>query len=199
MSTIYVFRHAESEHNVSKDFSHRDPPLTPLGLSQAAAIPKSFPHSESITTILTSPLTRTVQTTLAAFSHILHTGAGARLVVDPNLQERSALPCDTGSDRGALEQSFPGLDWAVLGEGAWFVKEGAYAADDAAVAARAGLVRRRLKEIVDQQAAGDVVVVTHGVFMKFLVEDETIDLPKAGWKAFKIGQEDGDVKLIPVD
>lgn len=28
-----------------------------------------------------------------------------------------------------------------------------------------------------------VVVVTHGVFMKFLAEDESIDLPKAGWEA----------------
>jgi hypothetical protein len=43
-----------------------------------------------------------------------------------------------------------------------------------------------------QRQRKNIVVVTHGVFMKFLAEDETIELPKAGWKAFRVdGREDG--------
>jgi hypothetical protein len=30
----------------------------------------------------------------------------------------------------------------------------------------------------------DVVIVAHGVFMKYLVGDPEIDLPKAGWKSY---------------
>lgn len=113
-STIYLIRHAESVHNVSKDFSHRDPPLTELGIAQASALGKSFPGLASVAIVLTSPLTRTLETTLAAFSHILDKqsvgdggiDAGARLVLDPDLQERSDLPCDTGSDRATLEEKF---------------------------------------------------------------------------------------------
>lgn len=73
-STIYLVRHAESAHNVSKDFTHRDPPLTSLGHTQAAALVQSFPDPASIALVLTPPLTRTLETALAAFSHALGQG-----------------------------------------------------------------------------------------------------------------------------
>jgi broad specificity phosphatase PhoE len=210
-----IYRHAESAHNVSKDFSHRDPPLTDLGMTQARALVKSFPGPASVAVVLTSPLTRTLETTLAAFTHILdkqYVGdggidGGARLIVDPDLQERSALPCDTGSDRATLEKNFPNLDFGFLGD-EWYAKDGAYTADDVAVKARAKAVREKLCDLVGKleqegnfaKGKGDVVVVTHGVFMKFLAEDETIDLPKAGWKAYKILKQDGgENTLLPVE
>ena len=44
-----------------------------------------------------------------------------------------------------------------------------------------------------------MVVVTHGAFMKFLADDNAIDLPKAGWKAFSLGsREDGGAVLVPL-
>ncbi|CAM1507477.1 Fc.00g071180.m01.CDS01 [Cosmosporella sp. VM-42] len=212
--TIYLIRHAESVHNVSKDFSHRDPPLTELGVVQASALGESFPSLASVTIVMTSPLTRALETTLAAFSHVLDKqfvgddgiNAGAHLVLDPDLQERSDLPCDTGSDRATLEEKFPKLDFGAL-KGKWHTKDGAFAADDAAVKARAKAVRERLRDLVEKleqdgstaQGKGNVAVVTHGVFMKFLAEDETIDLPKAGWKAYTVGKREGDeVALLPV-
>ncbi|KAH8907555.1 phosphoglycerate mutase [Coniochaeta sp. PMI_546] len=214
-SVIYLVRHAESAHNVSKDFHHRDPPLTDLGKTQAAALGKSFPASASVAAVFTSPLTRTIETTLEAFAHILDRQAvgddgivgGARLVLDPDLQERSALPCDTGSDRATLELKFPNLDFGSLGD-AWYAKDGAYAADDAAVEARAKAVRKRLSSALERleqdgsaaEGKRDVVVVTHGVFMKFLAKDETIDLPKAGWQACTVSKrDDGEVDLVPVE
>lgn len=200
-SKIYLVRHAESEHNVSKDFSQLDPALTPLGLQQAAELGETFPYSSQVATILTSPLRRAIQTTLSAFPHILdkqyfEPGSkkgvenGAKLVVDADLQERSALPCDTGSDRAVLEDSFPGLNFQQL-EQDWQVKEGINSEIDEAVKERARRVRGRLAGLSSQLEGErkDILVVTHGVFMKFLTEDWQIDLPKAGWKEFAINKD----------
>ena len=208
-SIVYLVRHAESEHNVSKDFTQRDPPLTATGLAQASTLIEDFPHKASIAVVLTSPLTRTLQTTTTGFPQVLRKDAagGAQLIIDPDLQERSDLPCDTGSGLAELNKAFPGLDFGDLKD-EWFVKEGVYAADDSAVIKRAQRFRERLREIItslEKDTKGDeesrrtnVVVVTHGTFMKFLAEDDAIDLPKAGWKAFTVGsREDGGSVLIP--
>ncbi|KAK0749778.1 histidine phosphatase superfamily [Schizothecium vesticola] len=135
-STIYLIRHTESRHNVTKDFSHRDPPLTALGTAQSTALGASFPALSTVGIILVSPLTRAIETTLAAFGPLLNTKSDARnpapkakLILDPYLQERSALPCDTGLSATALKANFPALE-AYIDEGVsgleeeWFVKEG---------------------------------------------------------------------------
>lgn len=209
--TIYLVRHAEAAHNVAKDFNLRDPGLTELGFTQAAALATAFPALDSVAVILTSPLRRTIETTIAGFGDIIKKDSPdpAKLILDPDLQERSAEPCDTGSEVAVLQQRFPDLDFSALSEG-WYIKEGPYTADDEAVAARAKRVRLKLLELSTgpfvETASGiekkDIVVVTHGVFMKFLAQDETIDLPKAGWKAFKFaagaaGGHEGDA-LVPV-
>ncbi|KAL9945953.1 hypothetical protein D7B24_004793 [Verticillium nonalfalfae] len=200
---IYLVRHAEAEHNISKDFTIRDPPLTTVGKAQASTLAATLPEIASIAVVITSPLTRTLQTTIAGFPHLARGGeaGGAQLIIDPDLQERSNLPCDTGSERAELEKAFPHLDLGHLGED-WLVKEGLYAADDGAVAKRAQRFRDRLHDIVTSLSQGgdrdggegrgaNIVVVTHGVFMKFLAEDQSIDLPKAGWKAFGLGNREG--------
>ncbi|KAK3321268.1 histidine phosphatase superfamily [Cercophora scortea] len=209
-SKIYVVRHAESAHNVSKNFNLRDPGLTELGLAQSVDLATSFPALSSVAVVLASPLSRTIETTLAGFGVIIdkrHVGSdlgedgGAKLILDPGLQERSDLPCDTGSDVATLKSKYPDLNLTGL-KTEWYVKEGEFTADDAAVEARARALRRKLKAIVDELGQGgdnaqhqgkrDIVVVTHGVFIKFLVQDETIDLPKAGWRAYTIQEGDGD-------
>ncbi|KAK0638461.1 histidine phosphatase superfamily [Cercophora newfieldiana] len=198
-STIYVIRHAESTHNVTKDFSLRDPGLTPLGLTQASSLGTTFPTLSSIGIIISSPLRRTLETTLAGFSEIIDKG-GVKLRLDADLQERSDLPCDTGSEVGELQAKFPGVDFAGLGDG-WYSKEGRNAADDESVRARARAVRGRLARVVKELEGSerkDVVVVTHGVFMKFLTGDESIDLPKAGWRAYTLEGGDGEEILLEV-
>lgn len=96
------------------------------------------------------------------------------------------MPCDTDSDRATLGERFPNLDFGLQEK--WYIKDGANAADDAAVKARAREVKERLRHLVEELAQDgrdaegkrDMVAVTHGVFMKFLAEYETVDL--AGWK-----------------
>lgn len=207
-STVYLVRHAESEHNVSKDFSQLDPPLTALGHEQAAKLINTFPNPERIVVVITSPLRRAIQTALAGFSHVLDKSYygdgsggienGVQLILDPDLQERSALPCDTGSANSVLEKEFKNLDLGKLTE-EWRSKQGFYAEDDKAVERRAGKVREGLKQIsgtLKDSEKRDIIVVTHGVFMKFLSRDRDIDLPKAGWRSFAIDSgEGGSVRL----
>ncbi|KAE8397703.1 hypothetical protein BDV37DRAFT_276718 [Aspergillus pseudonomiae] len=163
---VHLVRHAESVHN------------------QAQQLIQSFPDAPKVGAINTSPLKRAIQTTLAGFSHILDkryfdtkSGQGiengATLILDPNLQERSALPCDTGSGSEDLDQAFPKL-----------VKEGFYSPADEAVKERAKRATSRssaVSEGLKNQKRTHIVVVTYGVFMKFLSRDSEIDLLKAGW------------------
>lgn len=116
------------------------------------------------------------------------------------MQERSALPCDTGSGSEELERAFPKLGAQNLAEG-WQVKEGLYSPADEAVEERAKRAVSRIlavSEGLKHERRADVVVVTHGVFMKFLSRDPQIDLPKAGWKSYSIGYDDSDIALLPL-
>jgi hypothetical protein len=55
-------------------------------------------------------------------------------------------------------------------------------------------------ESLEGEKRKDIVVVTHGVFMKFLTEDQDIDLPKAGWRIYTIEkQETGKYVLVAQD
>ncbi|KAL2021287.1 hypothetical protein VTK56DRAFT_7366 [Thermocarpiscus australiensis] len=181
-STIYLARHAESVHNVTKDFNLRGPGLTKLGLTQASSLAASFPYLSSVAVVLTSPMRRAIETAIAGFGGI------------PN---EKYLPCDAGCE---LEPSGRGSQAWILAHSArsGMPKRVRTRADDAAVAARARSARRNCKNGVPETSR-DVVVVTHGVFMKFLAEDDTLDLPKAGWKAYKISSLGGtEPVLIPV-
>jgi broad specificity phosphatase PhoE len=210
-SKIHLVRHAESVHNVSKDLYQLDPGLTPLGLQQATQLIQAFPYASEVGIILTSPLRRTIQTSLAAFPNVLDkryfdpdSGQGiengATLFLDPDLQERSALPCDSGSSSEVLKVAFPRLDLKDLSDN-WQVKEGLYSPDGEAVKERAKRLRCRVAAIAENlkdQERKHVVIVTHGVFMKFLSGDPEIDLPKAGWKSYTVEKHISDVVLLPV-
>jgi broad specificity phosphatase PhoE len=209
VSKIIIVRHAESVHNVTKDFSQLDPPLTSLGVEQASSISQKLPDAASISTIISSPLRRAIQTTLAGFSSILDkryfdessgqgTDGGAKLSLNPDLQERSDLPCDTGSSVSELSNVFPSLSFDDLGE-EWLNKSGRYAPDDDAVRERAERVRKNLFKIaksLENENRKDIVVATHGVFMKFLTGDEDIDLPKAGWRIYTIEKQEAEKYVL---
>lgn len=206
---VHLVRHAESVHNISKDFSQPDPELTSLGIQQAQQLIHSFPDAPRVGAIITSPLKRAIQTTLAGFSHILdkryfdtESGQGiengATLILDPDLQERSALPCDTGSGSEELEKAFPKLGARELAQ-SWQVKEGLYSPADEAVEERAKRAISRIWAVgegLKHQKRTHIVVVTHGVFMKFLTRDPEIDLPKVGWKSYNIGHHHSDTALL---
>ncbi|KAJ5781951.1 Histidine phosphatase superfamily clade-1 [Penicillium psychrosexuale] len=145
----------------------------PPCFQQAAQLVHEFPYSSRVVIIITSPLQRAIQTALAAFPHVLdkryfcpHSGQGIEngslLVIDPELQERSAFPCDTGSSRKVLEEAFR-IDFSALAEN-WHIKEGLYSPDDDAVKERANCVRSRVAEVVHNlkdKEKRQVVVALH--------------------------------------
>lgn len=206
---VHLVRHAEAVHNVNNDYSCRDPELTQGGKQQARDLCRSFPRSQHVGLVITSPLRRAIETTLHAFPNILDlryfdrgSGSGvvkgAKLLIEPDVQERSALPCDIGSDKHFLESLFPKLDFSNL-PADWPLKEGPYSIDEKEIDARASRFRHRLKEQIDNmddEERRDVVIVTHAGFMRDLLGDQDIELPRAEWKSFGIHEtEDGDVVL----
>ncbi|CAI7651780.1 unnamed protein product [Penicillium pancosmium] len=187
-SEVYLVRHAESTHNVSKDSSQLDPGLTPLGFEQATQLTQTFPYAPQMGVL-----------DKRYFDQVSGHGIenGAILILDPDLQERSALPCDTGSISPALEKAFPGLGVKDLPEG-WQVKEGIYAPGDEAVKERAKRVRSRVAGLSNQlkdEQRKHIVVVTYGIFMKFHSRDADIDLENAGWKSYMLEKHSSGIVL----
>eukprot|EP00924_Labyrinthula_sp_SR-Ha-C_P016232 snap_masked-scaffold_52-processed-gene-0.24-mRNA-1 protein AED:1.00 eAED:1.00 QI:0/-1/0/0/-1/1/1/0/246 len=130
---VWFIRHCQGEHNINDDFSIPDPPLTLAGMKQASSISSNplLPkiHSQSpnqtgvkinLDIILTSPLTRCIQTCLEGFKN-----QNIRVLPISSLQESYAgnRPCDTGKTRKELKELFnqttPHVDFSSLEEN-WF-------------------------------------------------------------------------------
>jgi len=78
------------------------------------------------------------------------------------------------------------------------LKEGIYSAYQDAVINRAIRARLRSKEHTVAMRGSkkrDIIVVTHGMFMKDLAGDPEIDLPKAGWRSYTI-RTDQEVGVV---
>ncbi|KAK0943731.1 hypothetical protein LTR48_002277 [Friedmanniomyces endolithicus] len=180
-SRIILVRHAQAEHNVTFDWSIPDAPLTPLGKTQATALAPLIPHLQrEVDLIATSPLTRTVQTTLRAFAPAINRlGGPSKIVLVPEAQEVNAVPCDTGRSRSQLQHDpdFVGLDLEPLTEG-WNSKSGFWAPDEGVVAQRAAWVRRWLRG----RKEGTIVLVAHGDILRRIVAGPAGVSGGPGWK-----------------
>lgn len=212
---IFLGRHAESQHNVDKDFQQLDPPLTGAGTNAATHLGSTLPFSDAVGVVLSSASQRAIQTALAAFSNVLDRRyfepasgkgieGGAPLVIDPDAQEQSSLPCDTCSDQKALLQMFPLLDFSRLPSGeeaAWRSNTGLYSAHDDAIKARVLRLCETLDSLLmwcENRSRRNVVVVTHGVFMRALTCNSNIDLPRPGYATYCIRKENDDGRAILV-
>ena len=111
---ITLVRHGEARHNVTRNFQVRDTSLTPLGETQCHELLKEFPSEPPVDLLVSSPLKRTIQTTLLGFKKQVESGVKVEILAE--LQEATDLPCDTGSNRDDLEKEelFNGLDFSGL-------------------------------------------------------------------------------------
>ena len=111
---ITLVRHGQAEHNATRDFLVHDPYLTPLGEVQCHELSKEFPSEPPVDLLVSSPLKRTIQTTLFGFKKQVESGVKVEILAE--LQEVEELPCDTGSSRDDLEKEelFKGLDFSSL-------------------------------------------------------------------------------------
>jgi hypothetical protein len=121
--TIHCVRHAQGLHNLTTDNHHLiDPDLTALGEQQCLSLATTFDRHHAVDLIIASPLRRTLRTALLAFSQPLQR-LGRPVIALPHIQETTGLPCDTGSELGAISGDFDGLpiDWSQVEIG-WQVK-----------------------------------------------------------------------------
>ena len=111
---ITLVRHGQAEHNATRNFLVHDPSLTPLGEAQCHELSKEFPSEPPVDLLVSSPLKRTIQTTLLGFKKQVESGVKVEILAE--LQEVGELPCDTGSSRDDLEKEelFQGLYFSSL-------------------------------------------------------------------------------------
>ena len=144
---VWLARHGETEWaRLGRHTGRTDVPLTDTGRAQAAALGRRL-AGHAFALVLTSPLSRAVETTAIA-------GYGGVAVADRDLRE-----WDYGELEGRLtediREDYPG--WTIW-RGPW---PGGETLDD--VAARADHVLERIAG-----AQGDVLVVSHGHLLRVL-------------------------------
>ena len=131
-TTLLLVRHGQSMHNISSVAEHSDTgadeslydaPLSPLGKQQVAALAG---HEELATAelIITSPLTRAVQTLYGAFPRA-PSDCPAPVEVWALAAEHLTDSCDIGSGASALAKVFPRLaqQFRTLPEVWWYTDE----------------------------------------------------------------------------
>lgn len=136
--------------------------MTEAGEEEARQLAVNFPFHDRIGAVFASPLQRALQTALLAFRVTL--SPCSKVIAVPLAQETSNAPCDTGQDLKALEIAFSAADVDFhLVEDGWNSKAGQ---DDDVGPRRAAEVR----DFLAARAEHEVVLVTHGYFLRYLTE-----------------------------
>lgn len=209
---LHIVRHAEGTHNPHHDTTIHDPELTPTGTQQSADLSQDFPYKESVGLVLTSPLRRTLQTTLLGLCTVLDkkyytdsgVSHGAKLILEPDVQAHSARPCDTGSEWSVLKTEFPALPWDEFQLDAVFPqKVGRYAPEWEVLEERGRALQKKMEGFFKEMQGSDdgrvdVVVVTHGGFMKFVTGDSKIMVGPGKWGSFLV-EFDESSKLVVLE
>ncbi|KAF8312887.1 histidine phosphatase superfamily [Amanita rubescens] len=154
---IHVVRHSEALNNIIYGYSERDPPLTAYGFSNAARMVLPFKPD----LIISSPMSRAIQTAQTAFYNILRGPAAVPLMIWPDLREISDAIFNQGVSRFALLEKFPDLDFSLCME-EWDYEPHSYIA----ALERAERVKAALWKCDEK----DIVIVSHQGFISYLVE-----------------------------
>lgn len=175
--TIHLIRHAQSRHNARvlevpeenmarMDPALRDAPLTELGFQQAQRLAEELTALREIELVVTSPLTRAIQTTLAAFGN-----HPAPRIVEHLHREHQDSFCDIGRSPAELKAEFPMLHFDHLDDPWWQVApehEGPYLRETmASLEIRVATFSNWLAARPEQTIA----VVGHGTFLRTLTRN----------------------------
>ena len=168
--TIHLVRHAQGYHNLNVENEQLpDPDLTSFGIQQCAELKASFPHHSQVRRLISSPLRRTLHTSINVF------GREELYPILPleALQEVSTSPCDTGSNIEVLRREFGDkVDFQNLSQ-SWEDKgrTGPNQPHLPKLEARARSARKTLRQLAGKDNDDHIVVVTHGDYLHFLTED----------------------------
>jgi len=117
MMPVYFIRHGESEFNAAHSVGGRDPmifdaPLTDKGRRQAEEA-KALVADLGIRQVITSPLTRAIQTALCIFAN------DTPIKVAVGHRELLIHSCDVGRPPADLQRDFPALSFTHLRDSWW--------------------------------------------------------------------------------
>jgi broad specificity phosphatase PhoE len=167
---VHCIRHGQSTFNAhfalhGVDPMHPDAPLTELGLRQVAErAPELRQYSYEL--VVTSPLTRAIQTTMGLFGD--HPAAPP-IHVECLHREFLESSCDVGRDPGLLARDFPHLSFGHLDE-VWWHNDGE--ADERGFAVEPaetlGQRVRQFREWPLMRPEQLIAVVGHGTFFYHL-------------------------------
>jgi len=110
--------------------------------------------------IISSPMSRAIQTAQIAFRHILQGPFAVPLMIWPDLREGYDDICNVGLSRFALSEMFPDLDFSLCME-EWDYEPHS----DGAALERAERVKAALWKCDEK----DIVIVSHRGFISYLV------------------------------
>ncbi|EJD41095.1 phosphoglycerate mutase-like protein [Auricularia subglabra TFB-10046 SS5] len=184
---IHLIRHGEALHNVDRTYADVDPPLTEAGLEAATALGDRLQKlGFTPSAIVTSPMTRTIQTAFALFPDGLRAG-GLPLHIWPELREAHDAACNKGRPRAEMQRAYPHLDFSLCAE-VWSYEPHSFQA----AVQRAESVRRRFLAL----PGPDVVVVGHRGFLAFLVETIT-QFENLEMRTYRIASDDTRSRYAP--
>jgi len=168
IKAIHIIRHGEALHNIDRTYNLCDPPLTDQGFAQAEALSIQLSTISKFkpSAIITSPMTRTIQTARTLFPSAFTEGPDATpLHIWPDLREAHDANCNQGRSRAEMQALHPGLDFSACDE-EWNYKPHCF--EDAAD--RAEAVRKELMKLPGTQ----IVVVGHRGFIAYLVNTNQV-------------------------
>jgi len=176
---VLLIRHGQAEHNVFFESNRYeearlllDPALTSLGRQQATDVKdvEIFKDFGKIDLVVSSPLTRTVETTMGVMEDAWgRSQAGRKVLLHGDIQETGDVHCDRGRVTEVIQPEF-GSRWGVdvfdfdwLHQNpAWHGKEGDWAHKGSAIQHR---LHRFTQWLASRKEERIVVVAHHNVLL----------------------------------
>lgn len=167
---IHFIRHGQGQHNLEPLDETRqihDAPLTDLGIQRCQSFNEKFPQIIHTDLVCASPMWRTIQTALYCFHDSILKTETKKILLLPDAQETTAVPCDIGSPKSVLTEKFGDLVDAHMVTDDWTSKQGRYGTGAPELRERAKALRQWLKA----RPEGEIVVVSHGAILDYVVEE----------------------------
>jgi glucosyl-3-phosphoglycerate phosphatase len=180
--TVILIRHGQSTFNAAYEATCIDPmmfdaPLSPLGVEQVERTRVKVASLPIPDVIVTSPLTRALQTASGIFG-----GAGIPITVSALHREHLANSCDVGRSPHFLAKEFPQMHFSHLADTWWY--EGAR--DERGIAVEPKDVFHKRVEDFDKwlrsHNASMVAVVGHGDFFHALTGHRLQNCEVLNWQ-----------------
>jgi broad specificity phosphatase PhoE/uncharacterized SAM-binding protein YcdF (DUF218 family) len=183
--TVFLIRHAESLANRSfslkKPLFAIDPRLSEQGEKQLQQLRSAlYPRIErlQIELIITSPMSRTLQTCLGLFEQ-LAVQKNIRILVDERISEHLSDICDIGRPKSHLMKEFTSsaLDWSQLKEFWWYIPPNVVTHHNFITVTKEPIeyLRQRLQsfwQFLESRNEKNIVVISHGGALKALTNTD---------------------------